>query len=199
MIQAEECALVSNIDDLQINDGNYSSITDSVPNCSTQETPTNVNFDFYEASIKNIFFKVNSVITKIRKEKSPTLHLNINGIVGLATIDEGAEVSIINLDVAKKAKLEISKTDCSAISADKLPMRVIGQTTHNVFTTVGDTRVNTIINLGKLLVISNLGADVLIGQPVWENLYAHEFIHSWNDLVPSWYELIPFWNESIPG
>ena len=34
---------------------------------------------------------------------------------------------------------------------------------------------------------------------VWENLYAHEFIHSWNDLVPSWYELIPFWNESIPG
>ena len=166
MVEAEECSLSTDIDDLQICDGNKVSISEPDLNVSTQETRNNVkDFNFKEASIKTILLRVNSVVSKLRKEKSPSLNLNINGAEGVATIDEGAEVSIINLDLAKKAKLSISKTDCNAVAADKLPMRVIGQTTHDVFATVGGTRVNTIINLGRLLVISNLGADVLIGQP----------------------------------
>ena len=99
-------------------------------------------------------------------EKSPHQSLlSINGVDVIGTLDEGAEVSCISLEAAKKLKLPIVKADCSAISADKIPMRAVGQTSSNLFAVVKQSKSNSIINLGNFLVISNLGVNLLIGQP----------------------------------
>ena len=44
-------------------------------------------------------------------------------------------------------------------------MRAIGETAHSLYAIVKQSKMNALINLGNILVISNLGVDLLIGQP----------------------------------
>ena len=117
------------------------------------------------STVQSLLFHVNKVLSPLRKEKSPSIVLTINGIDIIGTLDEGAEVSCISLDAAKKLKLSLVKTDCSAVSADKIPMRAIGQTSSKLVAVVKQSKSSSIIDLGHFLVISNLGVDLLIGQP----------------------------------
>ena len=116
-------------------------------------------------NVQSLLAHVSTVLSPLRKEKSPSIILTINGVDIIGTLDEGAEVSCISLDTAKKLKLSIVKTDCSAVSADKIPMRAIGQTSSRLIAVVKQSKSQPIIDLGQFLVISNLGVDLLIGQP----------------------------------
>ena len=170
MIQSEECAFVdaeADIDDsLNVPEGNTFT-THNISNAVSKVNQIDCSgkCSLNENNIHPILTHVQQIVSMLRREKSPTILLNIAGNDVVATIDEGAEVSCVNLDIAKKLKLPITKTSCAPVAANKSPMRAIGETASNLYATVKQSRVNPIINLGNILVISNLGVDLLIGQP----------------------------------
>jgi len=99
-------------------------------------------------AVQSLLAHVSTVLFPLRKEKSPSIILTINGVDIIGTLDEGAEISCISLNTAKKLKLSIVKTDCSAVSADKIPMRAIGQTSSKLVAVVKQSKSQPIIDLG---------------------------------------------------
>ena len=168
MIQSEECAFVdaeADIDDSLDGPEGNTFTTDNVSNAVSKVNQIDCLEKCFlnDNNIYPILTHVQQIVSMLRREKSPTILLNIAGKDVVATIDEGAEVSCVNLDVAKKLKLPITKTLCAPIAANKSPMRAIGETASNLYATVKQSSINPIINLGNILVISNLGVDLLIG------------------------------------
>ena len=172
MIQSEENAFTHSddeIDDSQaVSEGNNILVEHDISNDVSKVTQISCPriYSFNETNMQPILTHVHQIVSTLRREKSPTILLDIAGIDVIATIDEGAEVSCINLDVAKKLKLPITNTLCTPVAANKSPMRAIGETAHSLYAIVKQSKVNALINLGNILVISNLGVDLLIGQPM---------------------------------
>ena len=55
--------------------------------------------------------------SEVKKSKSPSVWLNVNGKTILAVIDEGSEVTVIDHEFAKEAGIGIEKTSTSAKAA----------------------------------------------------------------------------------
>ena len=102
---------------------------------------------------------------RVRKEKSPTIEAIVRGKKFIITVDEGAELNIISADLVRRANIPISITREGANAADGGGLKVIGQTQDQliIFGYFQGTRVE--INLGYTLVVENLAADVLMGEP----------------------------------
>ena len=103
--------------------------------------------------------------TQVAKSKSPSLWMKIHDKVNVAIIDEGAEVTAIDHNIAKEAGIAISNTNTGAKAAGAQSLSIIGQSLHPVTANVLNLRVPVTINLGHCLIIKNLGTPVLIGQP----------------------------------
>ena len=103
--------------------------------------------------------------SKIRKEKSPAVEAIVNGKKFVITIDEGAELNIISADLVRRANIPTTFTSESANAADGGGLKVIGQTLFElkVYALFQGTRVE--VNLGNTLVVENLEADILMGEP----------------------------------
>ena len=101
----------------------------------------------------------------IRKEKSPMVPVHINGRFSLATIDEGSEINCIDESFATKSKIAFVPTICTATAANQTTMKLAGQTEENVHMTIQGTREPVTWNLGNMVVVQNLGANILIGEP----------------------------------
>ena len=95
--------------------------------------------------------------------KSPALKVTLHNHLAIATLDEGAEVSAISLKFCKQTNTEIAETDHTARAADSSKLRVVGRTKNHIILLAQPG--NIPINLGHILVVDQLNADILIGEP----------------------------------
>ena len=117
--------------------------------------------DTFEAMISNIKSKINL----FRKENSPTLQCMINEQHVICIIDEGSVINCCSHSFALKTGLRVENVDCSAVGANKSPMNVIGIVKHEVIATVLGSLTPATIRIATMIVINDLGADILLGQP----------------------------------
>ena len=104
-------------------------------------------------------------VMKVRQESSPMVQAYINGLMCMPTIDEGSELNCIDADLALKASMEHIPTNCKAKSAGNMKMTIIGETKKNIVLTVHHPSAMVTWNLGKCIVVQNLGVQILIGEP----------------------------------
>ena len=108
---------------------------------------------------------IRKIESKVRKEKSPMLKMSINSCTVYPTIDEGSEINVIDSNFANSANIPYSRTNHNATAAGSHSMSVSGETTENVV--LHKQHNNSLIrfNLGKCIVVNNLGCPILIGEP----------------------------------
>ena len=95
--------------------------------------------------------------------KSPSLLVTIHGHKIPATIDEGSELNCINYNLTKKCSLEITGTENKARAADSSRLRLVGQLKKPLLL-VAEPH-GTPIRLKHVVVVENLNASLLIGEP----------------------------------
>ena len=108
---------------------------------------------------------IRKIESKVRKEKSPTLKMSLNSCTVYPTIDEGSEINVIDLNFAKSANLSFSRTSHNATAAGSHSMSVSGETTDNVILHKHHNNSMIRFDLGKCIVVNNLGCPILIGEP----------------------------------
>ena len=111
--------------------------------------------------------RVRKVVRKsfVRKEKSPAFQAIVKGKILTATVDEGAEISIVSADLVRRANIPIIQTYEGANAADGGGLKVVGQTRSELVIHGYFQGVRVEINLGHVLVVENLEADLLMGEP----------------------------------
>ena len=116
-----------------------------------------------------------SCINVVWKTKSPTVDLELQGHKVTAIIDEGSEISAINLSIVNAINIPICRTLEAAQSAGSQSLKIAGKSTHDIVveTIVNSSHVKW--NLGQCLVIKDLGCDILIGEPAKEknSIFTH--------------------------
>ena len=112
--------------------------------------------------VQNIKLKINS----FRKESSPSLNCVINSNNIVCVIDEGSQINCLSYRFAQKAGIPIVNSSCKAVGAGNSTIDVVGVTKYDVVAKViGASNPEVTINIGKMIVIRDLGADALLGQP----------------------------------
>ena len=139
-----------NISDKIINSSSHSSIT---------STPTSLMSAVYKLETKWAKDRI------IRKEKSPTVSVIIHSRPAVATIDEGSEINCLDEGFALRSKILFIPTSCKATAAGKSRMKLVSQTREDLKLHLADSTMPLTWNLGKAVVVSNLGVDVLVGEP----------------------------------
>ena len=100
-----------------------------------------------------------------RKKKSPSIRGRIKGTPLIITIDEGAEMNILSAKLARKCNIPITPTRTGANSADGNGLKVIGQTLIGLSIICDFQGVDIELQLGRVIVVEGLEADVLLGEP----------------------------------
>ena len=101
----------------------------------------------------------------VRKERSPMVTAFLDAIVCTPTIDEGSEINCVDKAFAEKANITLTPTNCTAMAAGSNSMIVIGQTKGNVTLKIPHNSSSISWDLGKCVVVDNLGVNILIGEP----------------------------------
>ena len=109
--------------------------------------------------------KSNWVDTGVRKSKSPCLAVTLNNRPTFATIDEGSEINCLDYGFATQNGIRFSPTDCVATAAGSTAMNLSGETIDGISISISDSKTPVIVTLGKMVVVRNLGVDILIGEP----------------------------------
>ena len=109
--------------------------------------------------------KVKEQQNPVRKERSPVVAVTIHNRPALATIDEGSEINCLDETFAIRSNILFIPTNCKALAAGKSEMKLVGQTLNDVRLTLQNTDKSIVWDLGKTVVVSNLGVDILIGEP----------------------------------
>ena len=126
------------------------------------------------SEIKSFWDKVSTQVLRIeqrrhiwngsvRKHKSPSVQAIVNKSAPCKiTIDEGSEINVVDHRFCLRWKIEFHPTYHSATAAGLSSMKVRGQTAKNVTL---DLLGGTITwNLGKCIVVENLGVHLLVGE-----------------------------------
>ena len=108
---------------------------------------------------------IKSKVNVFRKDNSPTLHCAINDQNVICIIDEGSVINCCSFAFAKRAGIAIDTVQCSAIGANKTPMKVAGVAKYEVIACVLGTPQTSRIKIATMIVINDLGTDILLGQP----------------------------------
>ena len=166
--------IVDDMDQIQVDeiDGKYDELSNEeynelvrqVSSDSFQHSPQpcfTINIQEVEAMISTI----RSKISGFRKESSPTLHCVINRQNVICIIDEGSVINCCSYSFAKRAGIAIDSVQCSAIGANKSPMNVAGIAKHDINAIVLGTNSSSLIRIATMIVINDLGTDILLGQP----------------------------------
>ena len=101
----------------------------------------------------------------VRKSKSPCTPVKIKESNTFATIDEGSEINCIDEGFAARNDIKYVPTDCRAVAAGSTTMALAGQTKEEVSPTISTANDPIVLNLGKMVVVKNLGVDILVGEP----------------------------------
>ena len=92
------------------------------------------------------------------------MQVNVENVVAVITIDEGAELNCIDKEFCLKCRIELIKTDENATAAGQHKMSLSGQTKRDlILFPTENKRVQW--NLGKCVVVKNLGNAILLGEP----------------------------------
>ena len=119
------------------------------------------------SDLSTIVRNVKLTINSFRKELSPSLNCIINSNNLLCIIDEGSQINCISYNFAQKTKIPIETSNCKAVGAGQSAIDVVGVTKYSIIAEVigVNAPIPININLGKMVVIKDLGADALVGQP----------------------------------
>ena len=101
----------------------------------------------------------------VRKEYSPQLRTKIGGVNCDVTIDEGSELSCIDAGSAAKYNIKYSSVKLNAMAAGSNVMKILGVVDNGLELNVCDTKTSTVLVLKDVIVVRNLGSNVLIGEP----------------------------------
>ena len=85
-------------------------------------------------------------------------------VVVVITIDEGAELNCIDEEFCLKCRIEFIKTDETATAAGQHKMSLSGQTRGDLILFPTENK-KVQWNLGKCVVVKNLGNSILLGEP----------------------------------
>ena len=114
--------------------------------------------------IKNIEKRFSE--NKILKSKSPKADVTINNASSYCIIDEGSELCCMDFKFAQSINISFSRTSESAVGAGSHSMKLMGETDHPVILEVlSSTHSDIKWNLGRCVVVLNLGCPILIGEP----------------------------------
>ena len=102
---------------------------------------------------------------KVRKEKSPLVAILIKNIIFLATVEKGSEINCMDEKFAINNKIQFIPTLCTAKAAGSNSMKLAGQTFQYIVLDVQGSEFPVPWNLGKVVIVSNLGLDILVGEP----------------------------------
>ena len=101
----------------------------------------------------------------VRKARSPQLRILIYSEETWAIIDEGSDINCIDESLATKRGVRFEKTSCKAKAAGSSRMQLTGQTQDDVIISVKHVGCPILLRLGKMVVVKNLGVDLLLGEP----------------------------------
>ena len=141
----------------------------SEPNNSENNLSTTIGDD--SSSISSLAAAVYKLESRhlqsntVRKKKSPVISVTTNNRPALATIDEGSEINCLDEGFATRLNIIFVPTACKATAAGSSRMKLVGQTLNDVILYPQGTTDTVCWNLGKAVVVTNLGVDILIGEP----------------------------------
>ena len=139
----------------------------STPVLSTSVLPiTDKSID--NSDPDNRLFKITEQIkmrVSARKSSSPAIIALLGKTKIVTIIDEGAELSVLNAAVAQRANIPVVPTDHSANAAGSSAIMVIGQTKNDIIITTMFNNTQVPLYLGRVIVVPNLGCDMLLGEP----------------------------------
>ena len=101
----------------------------------------------------------------IRKEKSPAVPVVVANRPALAIIDEGSEINCLDEELALKLQIQFIPTSCTALAAGSSRMKLVGQTVNDLKLYPQGVTNSLCWNLGKTVIVNNLGVDILLGEP----------------------------------
>ena len=104
-------------------------------------------------------------IKAIRDSSSPKIAVTFNHKNEILLVDEGSETNAGSGKFARRHKLKVIPSTRTAMGAGNNSLNIIGETEHDlvVDTRFGSRHVN--INLGKIVIIEDLGSDLIMGEP----------------------------------
>ena len=93
------------------------------------------------------------------------INATLNSVPCTPVIDEGSEINCVDFHLANKAAIPQVPTLCKAKAAGNMNMNIKGETAEDVKLLVSQNDSTITWNLGKCIVVQNLGVDILIGEP----------------------------------
>ena len=165
------------VDQLTLSDeGNihndYSTCTSNFEQVQTEEDINlnqgcfNINVELEDPSFGALISNIKTRINRFRKNESPTFICEINDHNCVCLVDEGSMINCCSFEFSKKADIPLENFHCSALGANKTPLVVVGITRYDVIAQViGTSSSSCKIKIAKLIIIKDLGVDILLGQP----------------------------------
>lgn len=101
----------------------------------------------------------------VRKAPSPSVLAEVNNQPFTLVLDEGAELNVGNERIVRAAGHNIIPTLSSATAAGSNSLKIVGQTEDDFIVKVRSGSNAIPINLGRILVVRDLGCDLLCGEP----------------------------------
>ena len=144
-------------------------VNKQTPNVRTSIMSTSVS----DENMKELIYKVMKLGHRrdkwkdlgVRKSKSPSLQLILGVVAALATIDEGSEINCLDYEFATRNKITFVPTQYVVIAAGSSKISLAGETCDSVSAQVKDAKEPTTLIFGKMVVVKNLGVNILIGEP----------------------------------
>ena len=104
-------------------------------------------------------------IDGVRKSKSPCILVQIETVQTPAIIDEGSEINCMDYAFAVRHKIQFTPTKCVAYAAGSTNINLEGETRDSIKVQALECSSPVMLHLGKMVVVRNLGIDLLIGEP----------------------------------
>ena len=111
------------------------------------------------------FYSTLRAVTSVDKVKSPSFLGKIDEHQVVAIVDEGAELNVLDNTLAKKLNLEVEMSRKLAKAAGGSKLLVIGQSVKPLTLYALTDHGPVPVDLGNVVVVQNLGCDVLVGEP----------------------------------
>ena len=100
-----------------------------------------------------------------RKAKSPKILVTIGGEKTPLYVDEGSELNCIDGDFASKMKIRLAPSSRTATAAGNGNLTILGESESDVIVDTKFQSHRVPINLGRITVIKDLGAPIILGEP----------------------------------
>ena len=143
----------------------------STTSCSNPLTTTVVNnngkswLEEMSTKIRRLEVRLTQSNTEVRKAKSPTVETILFGTKIISTADEGSELNCMDHRIAVENNIPFTATRQTAAGAGSTSMTLMGETTSNISLQVPSGNNDIRWDLGKVIVVKNLGVPLLIGEP----------------------------------